>query len=169
MTKPSTMLTALLMLAGAVSAAGQQPPLQLSGLKWARPISYISDPRFNANKSGRDQDDYPGPSGRPIEGTYLGGNRYEVLVRARNTATKKVVAVSIEVVFFKDEQRTEMLSSVTFRQRQVLAPGEAKELRRETYGAPRSRYMEAQVVLVEYADGSWWKVPGGGVLDLTKG
>lgn len=138
--------------------------VQLSDIDVHPAYAYIGRAKFNAEMSGRPEDDYFGypvsrsaPSGENAPGL---PQHYYVTAVVRNTGTKKIKSVQWEMIFFRDAAKTEKLGCMATSLRGQVKPGQAKALKQSSYGPLRSRtsaHRELKLLRVVYADDTAWE------------
>ncbi|HEX8634795.1 MAG TPA: hypothetical protein VF703_11665 [Pyrinomonadaceae bacterium] len=153
-------------------ATAQTPTQTLSGVLLSEidvhpAYSYIGRAKFNADKSGRLEDDY---FGYPVSRAYPAGEgrnapglpqNYYVTAKVRNAGSKKIKAVGWEMTFFGDPGRTEKLGCITTSVRGRVNPGQTKELKHHGYGrllrGRATAHRDVNLLWVQYADGTVWQ------------
>ncbi|MDQ1557228.1 MAG: hypothetical protein QOD32_288 [Pyrinomonadaceae bacterium] len=161
----ATALVASLLAIPVTSAQTTAPDVQLSGVEWQPIFSYISGARFNADKSGRLEDDYFGyPQSRPFPyeeskgAPYLPQQGYNLIAKVTNNETKTIRAVVWEVTYFKDADKTQTLACRTTSLLGHVSPGKTKTLR-QTLSAGKFKttpYSTANLLRVDYTDNTAW-------------
>jgi hypothetical protein len=149
----------------AAQTAAQTPHgVQLSDVDVHPAYAYIGGAKFNAEMSGRPEDDYFGypvsrsaPSSENAAGL---PQHYYVTAVVRNTGAKRIKSVAWEMIFFRDAARTEKLGCMATSLRGQVRPGQAKALKQASYGPLRSRtsaHRELKLLRVVYTDDTAWE------------
>ncbi|HZG54076.1 MAG TPA: hypothetical protein VEZ40_18375 [Pyrinomonadaceae bacterium] len=139
----------------------------LSEIELHPAYSYIGRAKFNADKSGRLEDDY---FGYPVSRAYPAGEgknapglpqSYYVTAKVRNAGSKNIKAVGWEMTFFRDPARTEKLGCLATSVRGQVKPGRTKELKQHASGlllrGRASAHRDVNLRWVQYADGTVWQ------------
>ncbi|MDX6272347.1 MAG: hypothetical protein QOD28_3570 [Acidobacteriota bacterium] len=162
----ATALVASLLAIPVTSAQTTVPDVQLSGVEWQPNFSYISGARFNADKSGRLEDDYfgdPQSWSFPYEernggAPYLPRQGYNLVAKVTNNETKTIRVVVWEVTYFKDADKTQTLGCRTGSLVGHVSPGKTRTLR-QTLSAEKFKttpYSTANLLRVDYTDNTAW-------------
>jgi hypothetical protein len=148
----------------AAQTAAQTPPgVQLSDIDLHPVYAYIGRAKFNAEMSGRPEDDYFGyPVSRTGPSKTGPGLSQHYYLRAvvHNTGSKKIKSVSWDMIFFRDAAKTEKLGCMSASLRGQVKPGQTKALKQEAYGPLQSRmsaHRELKLLRVVYTDGTAWE------------
>ncbi len=157
MIKTVTILLFLSYLIVCSQAAQESSPLRMSNVRWKTFFGFKS----GAAVSGRVEDDSLRLSHPPTDSCVISA-------RIENMSAKTVKRIIWKVIFFADREKTELLGeSKDFLMNVQVREWQNKAVEQPCYGKAKSRYMEGQAMRIEYADGSTWEAPRGGVLDLT--
>lgn len=147
----------------AQTAAQTSPGVQLFDIDLHPVYAYIGRAKFNAEMSGRPEDDY---FGYPVSHTGPSKNgpglsqHYYLRAVVHNTGSKKIKSVEWEMTFFRDAARTEKLDCMSTSLRGQVKPGQTKALKQQAYGPLRSRtsaHREVKLLRVVYTDGTAWE------------
>lgn len=89
----------------------------------------------------------------------------EVSALFRNTGQKAVRSVTWKFLFYKDEQRTEVLATYTFSSGKKIEPGASARLKESVSALSEPRrwtdYHGVIVSRIQYADGTVWRAADG--------
>jgi hypothetical protein len=145
------------------------PDVELSDIKISSGFAYISGARFNADKSGRPEDDYPGyPVSRMLPpeagkgAPYLPRQNYSVTARVKNTGAKTIKYVTWEVTYFADAGKTRAIGCHSSKIVGKVAPGKTKSLRGYVSAnhLKTTPYSTTNILFVEYSDRTVWEKEG---------
>jgi hypothetical protein len=84
----------------------------------------------------------------------------EVSALFRNVGHKVIKSVTWKYVFYKDEQRIEMLASYKFVSNKTIEPGVSVRLKKSVSATSEPRRTDYQGIIIssiEYADGMIWR------------
>ncbi|HJR09174.1 MAG TPA: hypothetical protein VJ842_18080 [Pyrinomonadaceae bacterium] len=145
------------------------PVVELSDIKIRSGFGYISGTRFNADRSGRPEDDYPGyPVSRMLPpeagkgASFLPRQNYYVTARVKNTGAKTVKYVNWEITYFADANKTQKLGCHSSRIVGKVKPGQTKSLRGivSANHLKTTPYSTTNILRVEYSDRTVWETEG---------
>ena len=161
----AALVASLLFAIPVTSAQKTSPDVQLSNIEWQPLFGYISGARFNADKSGRLEDDYFGyPRSQPFPyeeskgAPYLPQQGYTLIAKVTNNETKTIRSTVWEVTSFKDATRTRKLGCRTASLLGHVSPGKTRTLR-QTLTAVKfetTPYSTANLLRVDYTDNTAW-------------
>jgi len=162
-------LVALLLIIPARTSAQATPDVRLSGIEW-QPISgYISGARFNADKSGRLEDDYfgyPGSLPLPPEenryAPYLQSQGYNLSAKVTNYETKAIRSVVWDITYFEGASKTQKLGCRRGILLGKISPGKTRTLRQNVSAVKfqTSSYSTINLLRVVYTDNTAWLSAG---------
>jgi hypothetical protein len=141
------------------------PDVQLSDIKWQPTFSYISGARFNADKSGRLEDDYFGyPVSRPYPfeeskgAPYLPPQAYYLTAKVTNNEAKTIRSVVWEITYFEDAARTQKLGCRKASLVGHVSPGKTRTLRQHLSAGrfKTTPYSTTNLLRVDYTDNTAW-------------
>ena len=161
-------LVALLFALPLASAQNTEnaPPVELSDIKMWSSFAYISGSKFNADRSGRPEDDFPGyPVSRPLPpeaskgAPYLPRQNYSVTARVRNTGAKTIKYITWEIIYFKDANKTQKLGCHSSTLMGKVAPGQTKSVRGYVSAGnlKTSPHSTTNILRVQYSDRTVWE------------
>ena len=93
-------------------------------------------------------------SGRPAS--------FELSAVFRNTGAKVVTSISWQCLFFRDEQRTEVMLRHKFRDGKRIVPGAESRLKHAAASGAATEYKAVRITRVVYADGTVWRASKAG-------
>jgi hypothetical protein len=141
------------------------PDVRLSDVEWQPTFGYISGVRFNADKSGRLDEDYFGyPVSRPYPfeeskgAPYLPPQAYHLTAKVTNNEAKTIRSVVWETTYFEDAAKTQKLGCRKGILVGHISPGKTRTLRQHLVAGrfKTTAYSTTNLLRVDYTDNTAW-------------